>query len=246
VEDVVKKMVEAGVCPKGMEQVVKKALNGKKEIPSEFGTMFNDILNNANKAEGGLSIPGFEGNFLDEFKVPQVMDMSINSVDGDSGSTSTPLTISDKYGRLIKRALNETIDYKNQGVFEKETLENEDSILDLTQEYCNDVIKYIREHPVILTEEEKSSLRSLVNKTNVYENGDPNTGIDSNGMGTGELQYNDDMYKKYRQEIAMSSNEILPSENPEDPENPENPTNPPSTGMSLRDMIVVALIFGRN
>jgi hypothetical protein len=147
--------------------------------------------------------------------------------------------------------MNEYLKYKNEGIFEKEEILNSELIPDLTSEYCRQIINQLRE--VKLTEVEKDVMRSLIKRVNRYENGNPELGIDNNNnLVTGDLNYRGDTYKIYRQEgLTQVSENEEPDNEDEDNEDEEpvtdntNTTNT-SNSLSLKDMIIMALIFGRN
>ena len=91
-------------------------------------------------------------------------------------------------------------------------------------------------------------MRSLVKRVDRYENGDSELGIDNNDQNTGDMLYKGDKYKIYRQEGLTQLVEDSDSDNDDSDDDDDDTTPTPDSGSSasLKDMIVMALIFGRN
>jgi len=235
-------MIDSGACAPEMDGILQKALNGEKEVPLELGGMFNGMLDMGNKSSGGLSIPGFEGDF-----VSSSVDMASNASQqiAQGGFPlqffASKLSISPKYGTLIVQAMNETIKYKNEGLFKKDEILNPDLIPDLTPELCKKYTAQLK--TVEIDDDTKDIMRSLVKRVDRYENGDSELGIDNNDQNTGDMLYKGDKYKIYRQEGLTQLVEDSDSDNDDDN---DNPTPDSDSSASLKDMIVMALIFGRN
>lgn len=244
-QELVKNMIDAGACAPEMDGILQKALNGEKEVPLELGGMFNGMLDMGNKSSGGLSIPGFEGDF-----VSSSVDMASNASQqiAQGGFPlqffASTLSISPKYGTLIVQAMNETIKYKNEGLFEKDEILNSDLIPDLTPELCKKYTAQLK--TVEIDDDTKDIMRSLVKRVDRYENGDSELGIDNNDQNTGDMLYKGDKYKIYRQEGLTQLIEDSDSDNDDSDDDDTTPTPESGSSASLKDMIVMALIFGRN